>query len=234
MDRLTVRAGQHLESGMPARSVHSDPVVLPTIEARVFALVAELLGIDVDQLSREVSLVEDLAADSLDLAEIAVAIESALDVTLPQRFLDRVTCGELIDGAVALARTGREPNAKGVEDEVPVRARVTPAGVPTPWTIERVLLLTPYAVETLTADALGAGVGARLELTVGAEASEETLARLRRQFARLGERGVPWTSGESGRRDITALLVPLDDHVVHRPFRPRRRRPTASWEPAQA
>ena len=191
MDRLTVRAGQHLESGMPARSVHSDPVVLPTIEARVFALVAELLGIDVDQLSREVSLVEDLAADSLDLAEIAVAIEGALGVTVPQRFLERVrTCGELIDGAVALAHTGRKPDAKGAEDEVPVRARVTPAGVPTPWTVERVLLLTPYAVETLTADALGAGVGARLELTVGAEASEETLARLRRQFSRLGERGV--------------------------------------------
>ena len=129
MSRVTVRAGQDLEPGMPARSVHAGPVALPTIEARVFALVADLLGIDVDQLSREVSVVEDLAADSLDLAEIAVAIESALDVTLPQRFLDRVrTCGELIDGAVALARTGREPNAKGVEDEVPVRARVTPAG----------------------------------------------------------------------------------------------------------
>ena len=191
MSRVTVRAGQDLEPGMPARSVHAGPVALPTIEARVFALVADLLGIDVDQLSREVSLVEDLAADSLDLAEIAVAIESALDVTLPQRFLARVrTCGELIDGAVALARTGREPDAKGAEDEVPVRARVTPAGVPTPWTVERVLLLTPYAVETLTADALGAGVGARLELTVGAEASEETLARVRRQFSRLGERGV--------------------------------------------
>jgi acyl carrier protein len=191
MNRMTVRAGRDLEPGMPARSVHSDPVALPTIEARVFALVADLLGIDVDQLSREVSLVEDLAADSLDLAEIAVAIESALDVALPQRFLARVrTCGELVDGAVALTRTGRGPHAKGAEDEVPVRARVMPPGVPTPWTVERVLLLTPYAVETLTADALAAGVGARLELTVRADASEETLARLRRQFSRLGERGV--------------------------------------------
>ena len=188
MTRLTVRARQGMEPGMSAPLA---PVALPTIEARVLALIADLLGVDVDQLSREVSLVEDLAADSLDLAEIAVAIESALDVTLPQRFLARVrTCGELIDGAVALARTGREPDAKGAEDEVPVRARVTPAGVPTPWTVERVLLLTPYAVETLTADALGAGVGARLELTVGAEPSEETLARVRRQFSRLGERGV--------------------------------------------
>src|SRR5437879_7839697 len=100
MSRVTVRAGQDLEPGMPARSVHAGPVALPTIEARVFALVADLPGIDVDQLSRAGSLGEDLAAASLDRAEIAVAIESAIDVTLPQRSLARLrTCGEMIDGA---------------------------------------------------------------------------------------------------------------------------------------
>ena len=188
MSRLTVAA-------TPARPLSPEAGALPArarVETRVFGLVADLLGVDVAQLSREVSLVEDLAADSLDLAEIAVAIEAALGVSLPQRILDGVrTCGELIDSAVACTCKSRRLEASDApEREMPVHVRLTPAGVPSRWTIERVLVLTPYAIETLTADALRAGVGARLELAVGAEASAETLARVRRQFRLLDERGI--------------------------------------------
>jgi acyl carrier protein len=188
MSRLTLPA-------TPDRPVCPDAGALPagaTIEVRVLGLVADLLGVDAAQLSREVSLVEDLAADSLDLAEIAVAIEAALGVSLPQRTLDGVrTCGELIDGAVACTCKRQRLDASGLpEREVSVHARLTPAGLPSRWTLERVLVLTPYAVETLTADALRAGVGARLELAVAAGASAETLARVRRQFRLLDERGI--------------------------------------------
>jgi len=73
---------------------------------------------------------------------------------------------------------------------VPVLARITPPGTPPPWTVERVLLLTPYAAQTLSDDALRAGWGARLELTLAADASAAALAWVRGRFPRLGDRGV--------------------------------------------
>jgi acyl carrier protein len=49
-----------------------------------------------------------LAADSLELVEIALAIEGNLGLTLPHQFLDRVrTCGDLVDETLAVVRRGR-------------------------------------------------------------------------------------------------------------------------------
>jgi acyl carrier protein len=130
------------------------------VEARVCGLVAEHLGVDVEELRREVSLVEDLAADSLDLLEIGLAIEGALGVVLPRRVLDEVrTCGDLVDATLTL--TERE-----APRPVILRARITSAEDRAGWTIERALPLTPYAEETIAEDALGAGPGGRLELEV--------------------------------------------------------------------
>ena len=188
MRQLTVRP----PSARPLDRDGGAPPARTTVEKRVFGVVADLLRIDVHQLSREVSLVEDLAADSLDLAEIAVAIEAALGVSLPQRILDGVrTCGELIDSAAACTCKDRAfDGSDALEHEVRVRARLTPAGGPSRWTIERVLVLTPYAVETLTAEALRAGVGARIELAVASGVSAQTRASVRRRFRLLEERGI--------------------------------------------
>src|SRR5262249_56096686 len=51
---------------------------------------------------------------------------------------------------------------------------------------------TGYAAETIAEDAVGAGRGARLEVTI-ATSSTAGLARLQRQFAPLGARGVQVT-----------------------------------------
>jgi hypothetical protein len=53
--------------------------------------------------------------------------------------------------------------------------------------IRRAGVLSPYAAELLVEDALSAGPGARLEITVG---NGQSLAEVRRQFAWLGRRGV--------------------------------------------
>jgi acyl carrier protein len=176
---------------MIARSILETDGVIGGVEvdATVRELVAEHLGVDSEQLAREVSLVDDLAADSLDLVEIAVAIEGHLGIELPQRFLDQVrTFGDLIEGTVTLAKRGRRA---GREDlPVPLRARITPAGPSPAWTVERVLLLTPYAAETLSRDAVRAGSGGRPELVLAADASPSTVASVESRFGRLVERGV--------------------------------------------
>jgi acyl carrier protein len=168
------------------------PSALPDeLETRIRILVADHLGVGAEDLAPEVSLLDDLAADSLDLVEIALAIEGAIGVVLPQHFLDEVrTCGELIAATVALSRRSLRHETAAAECPVPLRARITPAGSPRAWIVERVLLLTPYAAESLADDALRAGAGGRLELSLTPRATNATLARVRAQFSRLCERGI--------------------------------------------
>ena len=69
---------------------------------------------------------------------------------------------------------------------VPVWARlVSPGGA-----LVRAELLTPYVVELLADDALRAGRDARLEIRLGPGADETDVARLRRDLAWLGRRGI--------------------------------------------
>jgi hypothetical protein len=71
-----------------------------------------------------------------------------------------------------------------------VWASVLPAAHDRQSVLRRATWLTPYAAETIVEDALRAGRGARLELTVPASATDSALARVRERFAHLGNRGV--------------------------------------------
>ncbi len=58
-------------------------------------LIADHLGVDESEITPETSLADDLGADSLDVAEIAIAVEDRLGVTVDDAELDRVrTVGE--------------------------------------------------------------------------------------------------------------------------------------------
>lgn len=162
-----------------------------SIEPHIRALVAEYLGVEGCELERDVSLVDDLAADSLDLVELALLVEEAFGIVVPERALDHVrTYGDLVDVTTVLARLR---GAAAVDDSTTlVRARVI-APEDTGPPLERSLWLTPYAVETLTDDALRVGRGARLELTIGVDASDVDVARLREGFRRLATHGVTLT-----------------------------------------
>jgi acyl carrier protein len=67
-------------------------------------VVAESLGVDAEALGPEVSLTDELAADSLDLAELVVRLETDLGVVLPDRVVDRIrTFGDLLGAMPAAA-----------------------------------------------------------------------------------------------------------------------------------
>jgi len=166
----------------------AEPTVRDELARCLQALVAEHLGVGIADLAPQVSLVDDLAADSLDLVEIALAIEQNLGVVLPRRFLDEVrTCGDLVGATLALAQLRRRGSNR-MDEPVALRARLTPAVAA--WAVERVLVLTPYAAESLADDALRAGPGARLELRLAARATDAAVGRVREQFSRLAERGI--------------------------------------------
>ena len=154
-------------------------------EAALRTVVAETLGVDADALAPEVSLVDDLAADSLDLAELVVRVESELGITIADRVIERVrTYGELVHAAVSAPRTA--PLAVPGPDDLPLRARlVSPRGE-----LLRVEAFTPYAAQTITDAAVAAGHGAFLELTLPADTTDVELADVTSRFTSLRDHGV--------------------------------------------
>jgi hypothetical protein len=56
--------------------------------------------------------------------------------------------------------------------------------------LERAGLLTPYELETIAEDALGAGRGARLEVTLPAHTANVDLTTVEQRLGRLRSRGL--------------------------------------------
>lgn len=50
---------------------------------RIRGLVAEQLGVDIESLTPEANILEDLGADSLDVVELVMAIEEEFDIEIP-------------------------------------------------------------------------------------------------------------------------------------------------------
>jgi len=157
-------------------------------EPRVRRLVAENLGVSFDDLTPDVSLTDDLAADSLDLVDLVLALEEEFGLTVPDRAIAEVrTYGELVAALARLARAGAEvrPAMEPVRVWVRVVAPIGFGGV-----LERAEWLTPYAAETIIEHALRAGPGAQLEIIVAEDAGDATFRQVQRQFAWLNGRGV--------------------------------------------
>jgi acyl carrier protein len=160
-------------------------------ELRVRRVVADSLGVRLEELLRDVSLRDDLAADSLDLVELALALEVKFGISVPERVLDWVrSYGDLVEATVDLIRARRAAESRSAEEPTRFVARVVPSEGRSGGILERGGWLTPYNVETIAEDALRAGRGARLEVTVAASTEDTGLARVRDDFACLGERGI--------------------------------------------
>ncbi len=65
---------------------------------RFTALAVQVLAVEAAQVTREASFAEDLEADSLDLAELVMALEDEFDITVEEEELaDIKTVGEALD-----------------------------------------------------------------------------------------------------------------------------------------
>ena len=82
-------------------------------EAKVKAIVAEQLGVDVSELSRDTSFVNDLSADSLDTVELVMEFEDEFDLSIPDEVAEKIqTIGEAIDHIEAHAGQGKTEQAE--------------------------------------------------------------------------------------------------------------------------
>jgi len=71
---------------------------LATIEERVAEIVAEQMGVEKAQVTRETSFVNDLGADSLDTVELVMEFEDEFDISIPDEDAEKIqTVGQAID-----------------------------------------------------------------------------------------------------------------------------------------
>ena len=60
------------------------------IEEKVKEIIAEQLGIEVEQIKPESKFVDDLGADSLDVVELIMAFEEAFDIEIPDDDAEKI------------------------------------------------------------------------------------------------------------------------------------------------
>lgn len=64
---------------------------MSTIEERVKKIVAEQLGVKLDEITNSSSFIEDLGADSLDTVELVMALEEEYDIEIPDEDVENLT-----------------------------------------------------------------------------------------------------------------------------------------------
>lgn len=63
---------------------------MSTIEERVKKIVAEQLGVKLEDVTTEASFVDDLGADSLDTVELVMALEEEFELEIPDEDAEKI------------------------------------------------------------------------------------------------------------------------------------------------
>jgi len=72
--------------------------VADNIEEKVIEIVAEQMGVDKGEVTRETSFVNDLNADSLDTVELVMEFEDEFELSIPDEEAEKIqTVGQAID-----------------------------------------------------------------------------------------------------------------------------------------
>ncbi|HEX5361783.1 MAG TPA: acyl carrier protein [Fluviicoccus sp.] len=78
---------------------------MSTIEERVKKIVAEQLGVKLEDVKNESSFVDDLGADSLDTVELVMALEEEFETEIPDEEAEKIgTVQSAIDYILANAK----------------------------------------------------------------------------------------------------------------------------------
>jgi acyl carrier protein len=58
---------------------------------KVKDIIAEQLGVDLEEINMESSFVDDLGADSLDIVELIMALETEFDLEIPDEDAEKIS-----------------------------------------------------------------------------------------------------------------------------------------------
>ncbi len=69
---------------------------------KVRELIADKLSIDVNEVTEEASLIDDLGADSLDLVDLVMVFEEEFNIKIEDEELEKIkTVKDVVDGIMA-------------------------------------------------------------------------------------------------------------------------------------
>lgn len=75
-----------------------DMGLLMDIEAKVKAIIADQLGVALEEVKPESRFIEDLGADSLDIVELIMAMEEEFETEIPDEEAEKIlTVGDTIE-----------------------------------------------------------------------------------------------------------------------------------------
>jgi acyl carrier protein len=80
--------------------VSGGPIVaeIDEIEQKVIDIVAEQMGVDKAEITRDTSFINDLNADSLDTVELVMEFEDEFEMSIPDEEAEKIqTVGQAID-----------------------------------------------------------------------------------------------------------------------------------------
>jgi acyl carrier protein len=60
------------------------------LQERLYALLANHLGLDREELAPEAHILDDLGADSLDVVELMMAIEESFEISVPDEDVEKL------------------------------------------------------------------------------------------------------------------------------------------------
>jgi acyl carrier protein len=67
-----------------------------TLQDRLRQLISSQLGVELDEVSGEARILDDLGADSLDVVELVMALEEAFDIVVPDEDVESMqTIGDV-------------------------------------------------------------------------------------------------------------------------------------------
>ena len=160
------------------------PVRASRVEPRVRRLVADQLGVDLEEVVPEVSLTDDLAADSLDIAELVVLVESEFGIDVSQRRVDDMrTFGDLVEAVVG-SLDARARQAGALPPGLTARIKYD-------WgSLEGVEEMSPYGLQLIEDHAAHAPLGTRVEITLPAHAVPDDVVVIQDKLGRLSRRGI--------------------------------------------
>jgi acyl carrier protein len=70
---------------------HNKETIMAVDTDKVRQIVADQLGVDVDEVTPEASFVDDLGADSLDTVELVMALEEEFGIEIPDEEAEKIS-----------------------------------------------------------------------------------------------------------------------------------------------
>ena len=84
----------------------TDEIDVEAIEKKVIKIISDQIGVDEFEMTRDVSFINDLNADSLDTVELIMEFEDEFDMSIPDEEAEKIqTVGAAVDYVVNLIKS---------------------------------------------------------------------------------------------------------------------------------